>query len=324
MSKERVKWIDITKGMLIVLVIIGHASSNTGFRDVISSFYMPCFFLLSGYVLSEKGTVWERLVKRVKTVLLPYFVFSVILIVTSIARAWLTNGSYSTGSALISIFLPYAGRTGGSVYQLWFLPCLFLAQSIIDLLRSKGAPRFIGAGLWILMLFTGVCLSHTSLLLAAAVAAIFILIGYGIKRRVAMRYSWWILVASFAVFLASCGINCGLLNKRVDFSGCNFGVFPLFLLSSLSGSLCIIQLAMWIQKWPVAEYIGKRSLYYYGLHYPVLSAAGFLCERILGKGALCETVTFVLTLLGTTVVVICYERARDFLTEQALRRKEKL
>ena len=316
MGNERVKWIDITKGMLIVLVVAGHASSNTGFRDVISSFFMPCFFLLSGYVLSGKGTVWERLWKRVQTILLPYVAFSFILIAVSAARAWVTHGSYSVGSALISIVLPYPGRMGGSVYQLWFLPCLFLAQSIFDMLRCKGTIKLLGGVLWILMLIAGIRLPHTSMLLAAAVAGIFILLGYYMKSRVALRFRWWVLVGSLAVFAISCGMNCGYLNHRIDFSGCNFGAFPLFLISSIAGSICIIQLAMWIQQWKVVEYIGKRSLYYYGLHYPVLSAAGFLCERILGEGIICETVTFVLTLLGTTVAVFCYERAKKYIMEK--------
>ncbi|WP_278969986.1 acyltransferase family protein [Megasphaera elsdenii] len=47
---NRVGWIDVAKGIAIVLVIIGHTVQfGGGTRNFIFSFHMPLFFLLSGF-----------------------------------------------------------------------------------------------------------------------------------------------------------------------------------------------------------------------------------------------------------------------------------
>ena len=47
---QRIQWIDIAKGISIFLVIIGHtAPFGILERNIIFSFHMPLFFILSGY-----------------------------------------------------------------------------------------------------------------------------------------------------------------------------------------------------------------------------------------------------------------------------------
>ena len=54
MSKNRIIWIDIAKGLLIVLVVIVHSHVNTIVDAIISSFHMAGFFILSGITFSVK------------------------------------------------------------------------------------------------------------------------------------------------------------------------------------------------------------------------------------------------------------------------------
>ena len=52
--KKRIEWIDICRGLAIILVIIGHSNLETGMafnlKSIIYSFHMPLFFVLSGYL----------------------------------------------------------------------------------------------------------------------------------------------------------------------------------------------------------------------------------------------------------------------------------
>lgn len=49
-KNDRIAWIDIAKGITIILVIIGHVVPfDSATRNVIFSFHMPLFFILSGY-----------------------------------------------------------------------------------------------------------------------------------------------------------------------------------------------------------------------------------------------------------------------------------
>lgn len=71
----RLSWVDAYKGILILLVVLGHSIQyrlgdgcfNNTLWNVIYSFHMPCFFAVSGMFATTKvggGTflnlVWRR------------------------------------------------------------------------------------------------------------------------------------------------------------------------------------------------------------------------------------------------------------------------
>lgn len=65
MVKERLHYIDVAKGLLILMVAYGHIYGNTSGIDNVGvdyihqsvnlfvSFYMPCFFVITGYLGSH-------------------------------------------------------------------------------------------------------------------------------------------------------------------------------------------------------------------------------------------------------------------------------
>ena len=70
--KERIHWIDIAKGIAIMLVVIGHvpdAFDAPFYRVAIYTFHMPLFFFLSGYVFSEKENFSVFLKSKCKSIL---------------------------------------------------------------------------------------------------------------------------------------------------------------------------------------------------------------------------------------------------------------
>jgi hypothetical protein len=55
MRSKRLDWIDIAKGIAIILVIVGHTVPNPSpLRHAIFSFHMPVFFILAGYTFRPK------------------------------------------------------------------------------------------------------------------------------------------------------------------------------------------------------------------------------------------------------------------------------
>ncbi len=48
------KWIDVTKGIGILLVILGHNNFDQSFLTVIHTFNMPLFFFITGYLFHYK------------------------------------------------------------------------------------------------------------------------------------------------------------------------------------------------------------------------------------------------------------------------------
>lgn len=52
--QQRDKTLDITKGICIILMVIGHSGCPTYLYNFIYMFHMPCFFFISGWLLSDK------------------------------------------------------------------------------------------------------------------------------------------------------------------------------------------------------------------------------------------------------------------------------
>ena len=75
--KRRIDWIDSAKGIGIILVVFSHlAFRDTQYSvDVVFSFHMPLFFFLSGIVFSNKDSFKIFLLKRIRSLYIPFLVF---------------------------------------------------------------------------------------------------------------------------------------------------------------------------------------------------------------------------------------------------------
>lgn len=151
-ARPRVAWLDIGKGIAIILVVIGHALGGvidahmrgTWMRYAflgIYTFHMPLFFFLSGYLvharLSRSPDRFAR--SLVTSIVYPYFLWSIVqmAIITSIGG--LANH-------------PFASLKVGEIFQLlwvpasqfWFLYALFWMHLLsLLLLRRIGGVAFL-------------------------------------------------------------------------------------------------------------------------------------------------------------------------------------
>ena len=79
-DNRRLVFLDITKGILIYLVVLGHLpSDNPLYHRYIFWFHMPVFLMISGIFLKSKSDFKTEISKKIKRLLIPYFFFSLIL-----------------------------------------------------------------------------------------------------------------------------------------------------------------------------------------------------------------------------------------------------
>ena len=132
-SISRVEWVDTAKGFGIILVVFGHAlrglissgiiPATPTFRFVdgwIYGFHMPLFFFLSGLFLYRSTTKpWtEFAVDKIRTIVYPYFVWSVITLLIKGAVGGLANHPETISESPSLFFKP--------IDQFWFLYALFI------------------------------------------------------------------------------------------------------------------------------------------------------------------------------------------------------
>ncbi|MBR5066229.1 MAG: acyltransferase family protein [Lachnospiraceae bacterium] len=135
--KERVKWVDVLRGIAMFFVIFGHAfvSKDNFIRTYIYSFHMPLFFLISGLTYKKSELKFkEFFFKKCKNLLLPYlfiniFVFIVKLILQYSLGLYNVNLLKSPGSFFIGL-----GKDLPCI-QSWFLISLFIVEILFYLIQ---------------------------------------------------------------------------------------------------------------------------------------------------------------------------------------------
>lgn len=150
---KRIEYIDIAKGIGILLVVMGHndfAVVSPYAYKVIYSFHMPLFFFLSGYFINPSIGFWNFFKKRFNSLLKPYFftIFLIYFVSVSFGKMGfqmaitrITKSLYGTGHYIDWV-------------QLWFLPHLFVVSLyafVFYAVVSKVNSRFAR---WLILLLT--------------------------------------------------------------------------------------------------------------------------------------------------------------------------
>jgi len=146
---ERTVWIDVCKGLCIVLVVYGHISGGLAaagtlaadsmwmkLRDWVYLFHMPAFFVLSGIFAPRLSQLSVRgfLAGRLRTIFYPYAIWTVIIVASQFAMIRFVNNPPELSRALYFLVEPYG-------YGLWFLYSLFLISVIFySLARWRVSP----------------------------------------------------------------------------------------------------------------------------------------------------------------------------------------
>jgi polysaccharide biosynthesis protein PslL len=123
---ERDKAIDIAKGLGIILVVFGHnwivLYHRGNLFNVIFSFHVPLFFVLSGMFFKANESLKSTIVSRANALLKPYFVVLFLVL----AKNSIQTMDFDTQTFWVIIY--GNGKTLGWV-PMWFLPHLFAVSA---------------------------------------------------------------------------------------------------------------------------------------------------------------------------------------------------
>ena len=134
MSKQRLRFIDIAKGIGIICVIIGHTVEHGSFLfNVIFSFHMPLFFIVSGMLFKKAD--WSTLIKkRFSSLIVPYLTTIVIFLPFFLVKRYIKYGTPEFDVFLLSSVwgagfkMPPPLSCIEPIGAIWFLLAMFGAQ----------------------------------------------------------------------------------------------------------------------------------------------------------------------------------------------------
>lgn len=326
MQSRRLKYIDIARGIAIILIVLGHTitySQNCRtIYKIIYSFHVALFFVISGYTykikIKEKFSTFFK--RKFIRIMIPYYIWAFLFIIP-----FLIFGS-STGDAIgasysflelkkIIFNVFYANGNLFALKQnsaLWFLPSLFSMEIIYYFIikKSDGNKKLV-----LLLLLLEIFISLISYKFLKFVfpfgintclhLGIFYHIGYLMRKNNILDLSYFknILIFGIITFL---GIIFALLNYRVvsaiDYA---YGNLYLAFFSGIFLSLSIFMISIKIRKNVLLEYVGRNTMGILIFHKLIIvimqSKLGIISALLKNSNIFIE---FMISLIVTAIAII--------------------
>ena len=332
MSK-RVEYIDIARGIGILLVVMGHndfALVSPFFYKFIYSFHMPLFFFLSGYFLNTAIGFWPFLKKRFNSLLKPYFFTIFLIYFFSIS---FEKMSFATALTRITKALYGTGHYIDWV-QLWFLPHLFVVSLyayVFYKVVGKIGIRWMRWAILLLTLFVASLYLNTFYPFQVAVFGKgYELFGLPFSLDLVLLSGFFFILGSEArqfqteglfssiLFLLVTGAALIVMNlvfpARIDFNTRVFESFIINTAEAVTGILFILALSRQIdlhtnRLGSLFKYFGRISLVILLLHVPIQDFWGQKIEAVTGNPALSIWLAFIMGVAGSVLLYELFVRA---------------
>lgn len=276
-KSKRLEWVDIAKGIAILLMIVGHEVKNVNLLTLIFSFHMPLFFILSGYTSSRVDS-WAKFVKKSKKSFIRIWLLAVVMVVLlGIEYAIFSKGSLNliVSNVLKGIFwgsnVPQIGIF--CVGIMWFLFVFFWSKIIFDFMQVIFKSTYIGIILLILSAIAYFFCNGFRHYLPQALdivpfAALFMWCGSiakNISRNVPPHCKHIVLAASLIFWLV-----CVVMHLHIEMSMRSYPLFLICIIEAICGTLLVCQfskylLSLWSLKY--IQIIGQQTLILMCIHH---------------------------------------------------------
>lgn len=323
LKKNRIIYLDIARALTIFCVILGHVvDSSTITKNFLYAFHMPAFFFLSGIFCKDNVKSVDEIKRfitcRFNRLLIPYIVWGCI---------------YSQFSFRNLLYICYGTREtlirADSLTSLWFLPTLFVADIIVELLiyasscLQKKTVKFVGA---ILFLMIGFMMPHAKFgnplgVDIAFVAASFMMTGHILKKMICKNQIW---LKKFGAVLTLVLLGCVCLGVGIYFNkpsvgyvlmaNAIYGNVGAFLLGALGGTAILLSLSIGIdcilERKNALIWIGQNTMGIFLVHKPFVE----LFRKIINR------MGFDYNHIPLTIVVALMSLALSYIAVQIVRR----
>jgi fucose 4-O-acetylase-like acetyltransferase len=273
-GKRRIQFIDLAKGVCIILVVLFHAKVLTPQTPLLSNLRMPLYFFLSGLFFKTYGSTANFVVKKVNKILVPFVFFYIIAEIVCVLRLVTVHSYNWTG---VQEHLLRFDLTCN--IPLWFLLCLFITNLIFCVLRRLLKNEVAFSFAVVVCALIGVALGEDGVSgfawSATALTALpFFYFGY-MSNRISWLYpnkcDKYNLLIAVAVIGIAFAINYYSANAHISMRENRF--VGSALASYVSSALIVagvLMLCKVVRHIPWVSYVGRYSIVVLGTHMIVL------------------------------------------------------
>lgn len=330
----RIQWIDLTKGLLIVLMVIGHIcniAESCGincqylapclfYSSLYTCFFMQAFMILTGYTSNFRKNLRTYCTGLLKSILVPWILFSLI---SQVFRVLFCGSDY--------FFLKVENQNFFFLIEdFWFLQVMFFSKVIYyfihkyiksDIIRAVLLLTFMILGFKLISdsQINGVAYHYNNYIHYKDLLCMLFFIWFGdFCRRLDIfnRLNGKILVIIICIYLSGHFIR--LIMRIADVEelfiapvilshGSNikyiFQILP-FLFYTLLGSLSLfgIMRLKLFEKCRVLEYLGKNSLAIYCIHFIIMTGIILFLKPLFTPNSIANAIVYMVIVFSTTIL----------------------
>lgn len=308
---KRLDFLDVAKGIGIILVLMGHSSGFLFGGHYITAFYMAMFFLVAGYVYHPSGRGYkEKAGKRLKRILVPYFGYNALLFGYYLAKN-LVAGDFDLEEMLTAIAGIFYSRNyfwvglDENIYffkllndPVWFLTAMCTASLIFYAVVDKCLGNWKACGyICSILLLAAAALDFSAVLLpwsldSAPLFAFFMIVGalLGREELFQKKYTaaqWLFMAVAFGLSILLRAWN-GKTNLSVRVYG-NIPVLNVFLVAVIGviGSVAFVWISKALCRVKLLEsllaFVGRNTLVIMALHMAVFQLEDKAAGLLLGE-----------------------------------------
>ena len=321
LMKKRLGFIDVARGIAIISIILGHLGSSQ-INRVVFTYHVPIFFFITGYFINTKKNVKVFIENKARTLLVPYAVTCMIIIILNTIDGYYTQGGEK--ALYTAKYWIYASVYGaGDSYQepfriiaigaIWFLWATFWGSTFLrislkmsEIMRVCMITLLFAFGYWSRSLFW-----FPFSIQAGCCATLFMYFGYLFKqeedkiKELSMEMKWESAILAVVVWLEFIKnfqsfwlVHCDIGRGAIDIIGCICGCYIVFIVS------------WYLEKYVVIlakplKYIGRFSILALCIHIIELDAFPWdtLTDFILAKGIAASSIFYIVILIKMVMVL---------------------
>lgn len=311
MQNNRIEFIDLAKGICILMVVMGHCGFPTAFPGSLN-LRMPLYFVLSGIFFKSYEGFRDFVRKKTNKILIPFLFFYLMAYVVFYVVNWIIPGLIKTdATGILDVFTQRQYFNG----PIWFLICLFWVNIYFYLIQLFFQKESLKAVCVILFCCMGTLFSRSEIFLpcemdVAMTALPFFYIGYLLKRTDLLLPNKWDKYNLLFAALLLGGTIC--LEHFCDVGHIGFhsnvyrGIFILDVINSICSVLAVLLICKTVKYLPLVSYCGRYSIILLCTHHMYYRPLSLLFSKVVPTYNLYLTV--VLTILLCIISIPLFKR----------------